>query len=141
MKRSATAVWNGPGKTGKGKLSTDSEVLENTAYSFSSRFESEKGTNPEELIAAALAGCYAMKLSFMLDAANMTAKELKVKATYNMEKNETGWQTVGIHLDVSATIPDGSLSNFKEISQKAKSECPISKILATTITLEARLSS
>ena len=139
MKRTATAVWNGTGKEGKGNLTTQSGVLDTTSYSFAKRFGDEKGTNPEELISAALAGCYTMKLSFMLDGAGITAKEIKTTATYIMEKEGGVWKSKGIHLDVTATIPGAGESSFKEIAVQAKSECPISQILNLSITIESRL--
>jgi lipoyl-dependent peroxiredoxin len=139
MKRTATAIWNGTGKEGKGALSTDSKALENISYSFAKRFGDEKGTNPEELIAAALAGCYSMKLSFLLNAANLTADEIRTVATYNMENKEGGWQTTGIHLDVAGKVPGASESTFREIAIKAKSECPVSKVLNTNITIDVKL--
>jgi lipoyl-dependent peroxiredoxin len=139
MKRTATAVWNGSGKEGGGKLSTQSGVLNTTPYSFSMRFGDDKGTNPEELIAAALAGCYSMKLSFMLGAASLTPDEIRTTATYNMQNVEGSWQTTSIHLDVQASIPGAKESAFTEIAVKAKSECPVSRLLNVPVTIDTKL--
>lgn len=135
MKRSALAVWNGSGKDGKGILSTQSGVLENTQYSFSSRFESGIGTNPEELIAAAHAGCFSMKLSFVLQEAGFTAEEIYTNCIITFENGAI----VSSHLELKATIPGISKEKFDEAAADAKANCPISKLLNTNITLDATL--
>ena len=137
IKRNATAVWQGTGKEGSGKVSTKSTVLDEAQYSFKTRFEEGKGTNPEELIAAAHAGCYAMKLSFALNEAGFTADELKVTATVSLDadKGEVGKSD----LVLKGKIPDIDAAQFKKIAEKAKEECPISKLLNAEITLDAEL--
>ncbi|MGN6439433.1 MAG: OsmC family protein [Agriterribacter sp.] len=135
MKRSAIAVWNGSGKEGKGILSTQSGVLENTQYSFSSRFESGIGTNPEELVAAAHAGCFSMKLSFVLQEAGFTAEEIYTNCVITFENGAI----VSSHLELKATIPGISKEKFDEAAADAKANCPISKLLNTNISLDATL--
>ncbi|MBX2924930.1 MAG: OsmC family protein [Chitinophagaceae bacterium] len=135
MKRSATAVWNGSGKEGKGIVSTQSGVLEKTQYSFSSRFESGIGTNPEELIAAAHAGCFSMKLSFVLQEAGFTADEIYTNCVITFENGAI----VSSHLELKATIPGITKEKFDAAAADAKTNCPISKLLNTDITLDATL--
>ena len=135
MKRSATAVWNGSGKEGKGILSTQSTVLNKTQYSFSSRFENGVGTNPEELIAAAHAGCFSMKLSFVLNAAGFTADEIHTDCTITLEDGSV----TSSHLVLKAKVPGIDKAKFEEAAADAKANCPISKLLNTEITLEASL--
>lgn len=135
MKRSATAVWNGSGKEGKGVLSTQSTILNKTQYSFSSRFENGVGTNPEELIAAAHAGCFTMKLSFVLNAAGFTADELQTDCTVTLEDGTV----TSSHLVLKAKVPGIDKSKFDEAAADAKANCPISKLLNTNITLETSL--
>ncbi|MBN8786631.1 MAG: OsmC family protein [Terrimonas sp.] len=135
MKRSATAVWNGSGKEGKGVLSTQSTVLSNTQYSFNSRFENGVGTNPEELIAAAHAGCFSMKLSFVLNAAGFTADEIHTDCTITFENGEI----TSSHLVLKAKVPGIDKAKFDEAAADAKANCPISKLLNTEITMEASL--
>ncbi|MEQ8470514.1 MAG: OsmC family protein [Marinoscillum sp.] len=130
--RNATAVWKGSGKDGKGTLSTPSGVLENTQYSFKTRFEDGNGTNPEELVGAAHAGCFAMQLSFLLNEANYTADTLDVTATVHFEDGEI----TSSELVMKAVVPEISESEFKEIAEKAKSICPISKLLNAAISLD-----
>lgn len=131
MKRNATAVWKGSGKDGKGNLSTQSEVLNATQYSFSSRFEDGIGTNPEELIAAAHAGCFTMKLAFNLQAAGFTPKELKTKGTITLEEGVI----TASHLELTATIDGISLEAFRDLVKDAEQNCPVSRVLNTTITV------
>jgi lipoyl-dependent peroxiredoxin len=138
INRKATAIWKGTGKEGSGTLSTQSTVLENTQYSFNTRFADGKGTNPEELIAAAHAGCFAMKLSFELNAAGFTADELNATATVSLDPSKG--QVVKSAIDLKATIPGISQEQFTEIADKAKKECPISQLLNAEITLNAELS-
>jgi osmotically inducible protein OsmC len=135
MKRSATAVWNGSGKEGKGYLTTDSKILSKTQYSYSSRFENGTGTNPEELIAAAHAGCFAMKLSFVLQAAGFTADSLDVTSVVTLENGAV----TGSDLELTAKIPGIDLGTFEASAEDAKLNCPISKLLNTKITLKATL--
>jgi osmotically inducible protein OsmC len=135
MKRTATAVWNGSGKDGKGYLTTDSKVLTKTQYSYNSRFENGPGTNPEELVAAAHAGCFAMKLSFVLQAAGITPDSLEVTSTVTLENGAV----TGSDLDLKAKIPGISKDKFEESAEDAKLNCPISKLLNAKITLKATL--
>lgn len=135
MKRKATAIWKGSGKEGKGVLSTQSTVLNNTQYSFSSRFENGTGTNPEELVAAAHAGCFAMKLSFVLQEAGFTADELKVEGNITIDNGAI----TQAHLVLNAKIPGISKDKFQTAAEDAKKNCPISKLLNTNISLEANL--
>lgn len=137
MKRNATAVWNGTGKDGKGTLTTQSGTLKETQYSFKSRFEEGVGTNPEELIAAAHAGCFTMKLSFNISAENITPDEITTKAIVNL--NPEKGEIVDIHLDVKVKANGLSKAKFDELVADAKANCPISKLLNTTITIEAAL--
>lgn len=135
--RKANAQWQGSGKEGKGFLSTDSKVLKETPYSFSTRFEDEKGTNPEELIGAAHSGCFAMQLSFLLGEAGFTPNTLDVGANVNFEDGEVK----SIDLDLVGDVPEISSDKFEEIANKAKEVCPISKLLNTVIALNIKLKS
>jgi osmotically inducible protein OsmC len=139
IKRKASAVWQGGLKDGKGTISSESGVLANVPYSFSKRFENEKGTNPEELIGAAHAGCFAMALSGQLGAAGLTAQSLEVTATVNMEKLEAGFTVTEVVLDLVAKIPGAPKDKFETAASNAKAGCPISRLLNTKITLNARL--
>jgi osmotically inducible protein OsmC len=139
MKRKASAVWQGGLKDGKGKISTDSGVLDSTQYSFSTRFEEGKGTNPEELIAAAHAGCFSMALSGQLGNAGMTAQEINTTATITMEKTDAGFTVTESHLDVTAKIPGADPKAFETAANNAKAGCPISRLLNTKITMNAKL--
>jgi osmotically inducible protein OsmC len=139
MKRKASAEWSGGLKDGKGTVSTDSGALSGTAYSFTTRFEDQPGTNPEELIAAAHAGCFSMALSGQLGNRGMTAESIKTTATLTMDKVEAGWTVTAIHLDVTAKIPGADQAKFAEAANAAKTGCPISRLLNTNITMEARL--
>ncbi|GGB88725.1 MULTISPECIES: OsmC family protein [Dyadobacter] len=137
INRKATAVWKGTGKEGTGTISTQSTVLENTQYSFNTRFAEGKGTNPEELVAAAHAGCFAMKLSFELNAAGFTADELNATATVSLDPAKG--QVTKSHIDLKAQIPGISQEQFAEIAAKAEKECPISQLLNAEISLNAEL--
>ena len=139
MKRSASAVWNGDIKTGKGTISTDSGVLSNSQYSFATRFENGKGTNPEELIAAAHAGCFSMALSGQLGEAGLVAQSIQTKATVTIEKSAGGFTITAVHLDLTARIPGASQQAFETAAENAKSGCPVSKVLNATITLDKKL--
>jgi osmotically inducible protein OsmC len=139
MIRTASAHWAGGLKDGKGSVSTASGVLKDTQYSFSTRFENGAGTNPEELIAAAHAGCFSMALSGQLGNAGMTAESIDTKASLTLEKTEAGFTVTSIHLDVTVKIPGADQAKFDEAAQNAKKGCPISRLLNTNITMEAKL--
>ena len=141
MKRKASAVWKGDLKNGKGAISTDSGVLSNTQYSFSTRFEDGRGTNPEELIAAAHAGCFSMALSAQLASSGMVAESINTIATLTMEKLEAGWTVTEIHLDVTTKIPGADQKAFETAAKNAKEGCPISRLLNAKITMDAKLQS
>lgn len=134
--RSATAVWNGSGKEGSGTVSTESTVLSNAQYSFKTRFEDGVGTNPEELIAAAHAGCFAMKLSFVLGAAGFTPTSLKVTCGITLDNGKV----TASKLQLIAAVPGIDTQKFNECAEEAKNNCPISQLLNTDISLEAELS-
>jgi osmotically inducible protein OsmC len=139
MVRKASAVWNGSLKEGKGKISTESKVLSNAQYSFSTRFENGIGTNPEELIAAAHAGCFSMALSAQLGGAGMTPESIETTAAVTLEKLEAGFTVTKIHLDVSAKVPGADAAAFEKAAQDAKAGCPISRLLKAEITMSAKL--
>jgi osmotically inducible protein OsmC len=139
MKRSASAVWQGNLKDGKGTISTESGVLSQTPYSFSTRFEGARGTNPEELVAAAHAGCFSMALSAELGKAGITPESIATTANLTMERLEVGWTVTAIHLDVNARIPGGDKAKFDAAAISAKAGCPISRLLNTRITVDAEL--
>ncbi|HVU01396.1 MAG TPA: OsmC family protein [Polyangiaceae bacterium] len=139
MIRKASAHWSGGLKDGKGTVSTDSGVLDETQYSFSTRFEDGKGTNPEELIGAAHAGCFTMALSGQLGAANLTAEAIDTVASVTMEKLDAGFTVTKIHLDVKAKIPGADAAAFEKAANAAKEGCPISRLLRATITMDAKL--
>ena len=140
MKRKASAVWNGDLKSGRGTLSSTSTVLKDTPYSFATRFENGPGTNPEELIAAAHAGCFSMALSAALQQAGFTAEKIDTTATVSLENlPQTSWTINAIHLDTTASVPGISADKFAEVAAGAKANCPVSRVLKAEITLEARL--
>lgn len=140
MKRTAQAVWNGTLKEGKGTLTAPGGALKNTAYSFGSRFENGVGTNPEELIAAAHAGCFAMALSAELGGAGFKPEQLDATATVSLDNVPSkGWTVTTSHLVLKARIPGIDATKFAEIAGKAKTNCPISKLLNAEITLDASL--
>ena len=139
MKRTGSAVWQGDLKAGKGTVSTESGVLSQTQYSFSTRFESGKGTNPEELVAAAHAGCFSMALSAQLGEAGLTAEKIETTATVTFEKIEAGWTVTGVHLNVKGKVPKADDTAWNKAAQAAKAGCPISRLLNTTITMDAKL--
>ncbi len=136
MIRKARAVWRGTGKDGKGQLSSDSGVLSDTAYSFKTRFESEKGTNPEELIAAAHAGCFTMALAFQLQGAGFTPTELSTEAAVSLEKEGAGFRIAKSALTLKAQVPGIERAKFEELAQAAEKNCPVSKVLNAEITME-----
>jgi len=139
MKRSASAVWKGGLQDGKGTVSTESGTLSSAPYNFKMRFENEKGTNPEELVAAAHAACFSMALSKILADAGMTAENIATKATVSLDKGDAGFSVTSSHLDTKVTIPNAKKAAFDEAVEKAKAGCPISRLLNTTITLDAKL--
>ncbi len=139
MQRKAAAQWQGDLKSGKGIISTDSGVLSKTQYSFSTRFENGVGTNPEELIAAAHAGCFSMALSGQLGGAGMVAESIDTTAAVTMEKLDAGFTVTKVHLDVRAKIPGADASAFDAAANRAKTGCPISRLLNATITMDAKL--
>jgi len=137
--RKARAVWYGTGRGGKGNLSSDSGVLADTPYSFSTRFESEKGTNPEEVIAAAHAGCFTMALAFRLQAAGYTPTELHTEAAVTLEKNDEGFSISRSALTLRASVPNLDQDTFDRLARDAERNCPVSRALKTEITLDAQL--
>lgn len=139
MKRTASAVWSGDLKQGKGTMSTGSGVLADARYSFSTRFEDAKGTNPEELIAAAHAGCFSMALSGQLGAAGLTPEKIETTATVTLEKTDAGFTVTAVHLDVSARVPGADQQAFDAAAKGAREGCPISRLLNAEITMDARL--
>jgi len=139
MKRNASAHWEGGLKDGKGTISTESGVLANTQYSFGTRFESGKGTNPEELIGAAHAGCFSMALSGQLANAGLTAQSIDTTATVTFEKLEAGFTVTEVHLKLVAKVPGADKASFETAANNAKSGCPISRLLNAKITLDAQL--
>ncbi|HEY9733049.1 MAG TPA: OsmC family protein [Drouetiella sp.] len=139
MKRKASAVWQGGLKDGKGTISTDSGVLSNTQYSFGTRFEEGKGTNPEELIAAAHAGCFSMALSAQLGEVKLTAESINTTSTVTLEKDDKGFAVTEVHLDVVCRIPGADEKAFMTAAENAKSGCPISRLFNAKITMNARL--
>jgi lipoyl-dependent peroxiredoxin len=139
MKRNASAVWQGNLKQGKGTISTASGVLSSTQYSFSTRFENGVGTNPEELLAAAHAGCFAMAFSAQLGEAGLTAERIDVTATITLDKTESGFGITESHLELKAKIPGADQAAFDKAAGNAKAGCPVSKLFNTKITLDAAL--
>ena len=140
MDRSASAVWHGSLKEGKGTISTQSGVLKESQYSFGTRFENGVGTNPEELIAAAHAGCFTMALSGQLTSADLVPESLETTAVVTMEKTDDGPTVTKIHLVTKAKVPGADKDKFDELAKKAKEGCPISRLLkAAEITLDAQL--
>ncbi len=139
MKRRGSAHWQGGIRDGRGTVSTESGVLSETQYSFSSRFEEGTGTNPEELIAAAHAGCFSMALSKQLGDAGMTAESIDTTASVSLEKTDAGFSITKVHLDVTARIPGADESAFQTAAANAKAGCPVSRLLNAEITLDAKL--
>ena len=139
--KTAKAIWKGTGKDGEGRLTSQSGVLDNTAYSFKTRFEDEKGTNPEELIAAAHAGCFAMALAFQLQGAGATPTSLEVDAAVSLDKDGDGFKVSKSALKLVANVPGIDKGKFDELAKAAKEGCPISKLLNAEITLDATLKS
>ncbi len=139
MKRTASAVWQGDLKSGKGKISTESTVLSNTQYSFSTRFENGTGTNPEELIAAAHAGCFSMAFSAQLGEVGLTPDSINTTATVTLEKGDGGFAIPEITLDVVARVPNADEAAVKKAAENAKTGCPISKLFNAKITMNLRV--
>lgn len=135
MKRSSTATWTGSGKEGRGRITTQSKLLNEAAYAWNTRFEEAKGTNPEELIAAAHAGCFTMKLSFLLSDAGYIPVEIQTTSTVTLENGNI----TGSHLNVRANVPGISKEKFMECAEASKNECPVSKALNMKITMETSL--
>ncbi|HJU83145.1 MAG TPA: OsmC family protein [Holophagaceae bacterium] len=141
MKRTASALWQGDLKSGKGRLSTQSGVLKDSVYGFGSRFEEGPGTNPEELIAAAHAGCFTMATSAALSKAGFTAERLATDAALTLEQVDGAWTITKIHLSLAAKVPGLTEAAFQEITAGAKANCPVSRVLKAEISLDARLES
>jgi osmotically inducible protein OsmC len=139
MQRTGSAHWSGGLKDGKGTVSTQSGVLTQTQYSFSTRFENGVGTNPEELIAAAHAGCFSMALSAQLGEAGMTAESIDTKATVTLEKTDAGFSITASHLDVKVKIPGADKAKFDQAAQNAEKGCPVSRVLNAKVTMNAEL--
>src|ERR1022692_3310295 len=139
MKRTANAEWHGDLKSGTGTISTASGVLSNTNYSFHTRFEDGKGTNPEELLAAAHAGCFTMAVSAQLAGAGLKAESLETTCTISLEQKDGGFSITESHLELKAKIPGATPEAFEKATQAAKAGCPVSKLYNTNITLDARL--
>lgn len=139
LKRHARAAWFGSGKDGTGSLSTQSMTLAETPYSFTARFGDGKGTNPEELIAAAHAGCFSMATAFQLSGAGHPPESLHTEATLTMEQDGGGWKIAAVHLVMRAKVPGIDAATFQKLAADAKANCPVSKVLNATITLDAAL--
>ena len=141
MKKTASAHWEGDLKQGKGTISTQSGALKENPYGFNTRFEDAPGTNPEELIGAAHAGCFSMAFSMLLGEENFTPDRIDTKDTVTLEKQDDGFTITAVHLQMQARIPGIDQAKFEEIAGKAKSGCPVSKLLNADITLDATLQS
>ncbi len=139
MKRVASAKWIGGLKDGSGSVSTGSGLIKNLAYTFTTRFEDTPGTNPEELVAAAHAGCFSMALSAELGRAGFTPESIETTATMDFQKTDAGWTALSIHLDTRAKVPKADEATFQKAAEAAKKGCPISRLLKTEITLGAKL--
>ena len=139
MKRTGSAVWQGGIRDGQGAVSTESGVLDAAQYSFGTRFEEGKGTNPEELLVAAHAGCFSMALSKQLGDAGMTAESINTTAAVRLEKTDAGFTITKVHLDVTARVPGGDAAAFRTAAENAKAGCPVSRLFNAEITMEARL--
>jgi lipoyl-dependent peroxiredoxin len=139
MKRTGSAVWRGGIRDGKGTVSTESGVLDGAQYSFSTRFEDGKGTNPEELLAAAHAGCFSMALSKQLNDAGFTADSINTTASVRLEKTDAGFSITKVHLDVTARVPGADAAAFETAANNAKAGCPVSRLFNAEITMDAKL--
>jgi osmotically inducible protein OsmC len=141
MKRKGSAVWEGDLKKGTGTFSTESGALKSAPYSFGTRFEQDKGSNPEELVGAAHAGCFSMALSGQLDKAGFKAERIATTATVTLEKTDAGFTVTKVHLDVNAKVPGASEADFRAAAENAKAGCPISRLLSAEISMDAALES
>lgn len=139
MQRYANAQWQGALQDGKGHVSTESGVLEHEQYSFGTRFEEGKGTNPEELIGAAHAGCFSMALSMMLGEEGLTADDIQTRADVTLEQDDSGFTISAVHLKVAAMVPGADNETFQRAAENAKQGCPVSKLFNATITMDAKL--
>ena len=139
MKRTGSAVWQGGIKDGQGTVSTESGVLDGAQYSFSTRFEDGKGTNPEELLAAAHAGCFSMALSKQINDAGFTADSINTTASVRLEKTDAGFSITKVHLDVTARVPGADAAAFETAANNAKAGCPVSRLFNAEITMDAKL--
>jgi osmotically inducible protein OsmC len=139
MQRKASAVWKGGLKDGKGIISAPGGVLNNTPYSFTTRFENAPGTNPEELIAAAHAGCFSMALSAQLGSANLTPESISTTITLSLDKLDSGWTITASHIDVVGKVPGADAATFQKYAEAAEKGCPVSKVLNAKITMNAKL--
>jgi lipoyl-dependent peroxiredoxin len=139
MQRKASAEWKGSLKEGSGSVSSSSGVFSKTPFSFATRFGDQPGTNPEELIAAAHAGCFSMALSAQLGNANLTPESIRTNATLTMEKLDSGWTITAVHLDVVGKVPKADAATFQKLADAAKTGCPVSKVLNAKITMNAKL--
>ena len=139
IKRTASALWSGGLKDGRGSISTESGALTTYPYGFASRFEGQRGTNPEELLGAAHAGCFTMALSLILGEAGYTASEMHTTARVSLDQADGGFAITAVHLTLRATIPGIDPATFSDLTAKAKAGCPVSKVLNATITLDALL--
>ena len=141
MKKHASAVWEGDLKTGKGRISTESGTLRDSPYGFNTRFEGVAGTNPEELLGAAHAGCFSMALSNILGESGLKAERIETRADVTLDKVEGGFAITAVHLTLNARIPGASEQTFRAAADQAKAGCPVSKVLNAKITLDATLES
>ena len=139
IKRSADAAWQGAGKDGQGRIATESGTISDAPYSFAKRFGEEKGTNPEELIAAAHASCFTMALAFQLQRAGHTAEELRTSARLSLEQESGGWRIAAIALSLTGRVPGIAPDEFQRLADEAKANCPVSKVLNAEISLQADL--
>ena len=139
MQRKASAVWKGGLKDGKGAISAPGGVLKDTPYSFTTRFENAPGTNPEELIAAAHAGCFSMALSAQLGGANLTPESISTTVTLSLDKLDSGWTITASHIDVVGKVPGADAATFQKFAEAAEKGCPVSKVLNAKITMNAKL--
>ena len=139
MKTTGSAIWSGGIKDGKGAISTKSGALKEYPYGFAARFEGKPGTNPEELIGAAHAGCFTMALSLMLTEAKLTAEKMETTAEVTLDKDGEGFSITAVHLTLKAKIPGADQKTFDDLTAKAKAGCPVSKLLKANITLDATL--
>jgi osmotically inducible protein OsmC len=139
MQRKASAIWKGGLKDGKGAISAPGGVLKDTPYSFTTRFENAPGTNPEELIAAAHAGCFSMALSAQLGGANLTPESISTTVTLSLDKLDSGWTITASHIDVVGKVPGADAATFQKHAEAAEKGCPVSKVLNAKITMNAKL--